>query len=75
MVDVVRILVYGSATLASHFEQSSSLAVPVLIATLCAFAGSWLGKKLLTKVTLRSVQLTVAATMLVIGAGLALGLV
>jgi uncharacterized membrane protein YfcA len=75
MVDVVRILVYGTATLASHFEQSRVLAVPVLIATLCAFAGSWLGKKLLTKVTLHSVQITVAATMLVIGAGLAFGLV
>jgi uncharacterized membrane protein YfcA len=75
MVDVVRILVYGTATLASHFEQSRVLAVPVLIATLCAFAGSWFGKKLLTKVTLRSVQITVAATMLVIGAGLGFGLV
>ncbi|MGE4305823.1 MAG: TSUP family transporter [Novosphingobium sp.] len=75
MVDAVRIGVYGSATLASHFEQSRSLAVPVLVATVCAFAGSWLGKKLLTKVTLRSVQLTVAVAMLVIGAGLAVGLV
>lgn len=75
MVDAVRIGVYGSGTLAVHLEQSRALAVPVLTATLFAFLGSYFGKKLLTKVTLRSVQLTVAGAMLIIGAGLALGLV
>lgn len=75
IVDSVRILVYGAATLASHFEQSRALAIPVLVAALCAFVGSWLGRKLLTKVTLRSVRLLVAAAMLVIGTMLAVGLV
>lgn len=75
IVDAVRLLVYGGAALTGHLEQSRALAVPVLTATLFAFLGSYFGKKLLTKVTLRSVQLTVAAAMLVIGAGLALGLV
>lgn len=75
IVDAVRILVYGSASLAAHLEQSGSLAIPVLTATMFAFLGSYFGKQLLGKVTLRSVQLTVAAVMLIIGSGLALGLV
>jgi hypothetical protein len=75
IVDAVRLAVYGSGTIASHLEQSRSLAFPVLTATLFAFLGSYFGKKLLTKVTLRSVQLTVAGAMLAIGVGMALGLV
>lgn len=75
IVDAVRLAVYGSGTLIADVEQSHALAVPVLTATLFAFLGSYFGKKLLTKVTLRSVQLTVAGAMLIIGAGLALGLV
>lgn len=75
IVDIIRIMVYGSTALASQFEQSRTLAIPVLIATLSAFFGTWFGRKLLAKVTLRSVQLFVAVAMLVIGIGLAAGLV
>ncbi|MGE3689769.1 MAG: TSUP family transporter [Novosphingobium sp.] len=75
MVDAVRIGVYGSGTIATYLEQSRALAIPVLTATLFAFLGSYFGKMLLTKVTLRSIQLTVAGAMVIIGAGLALGLV
>lgn len=48
---------------------------PVAVATACAFAGSYLGKRVLRKLTLRAVQLTVAFAMLLIGAALAMGLV
>lgn len=75
MVDAVRIGVYGSGTLAAHLDQARALAISVLTATLFAFLGSYFGKKLLTKVTLHSVQLTVAGAMLAIGVSLALGLV
>ena len=75
LVDVVRLLVYGAA-----FQTSGWAAVDrgnvglVLAATLSAFSGAWLGKRLLKKVTLRAVELTVAAMMVLIGAGLATGL-
>ncbi len=75
LVDVVRLLVYGAA-----FQASGWAAVDrgniglVLAATLSAFSGAWLGKRLLKKVTLRAVELTVAAMMVLIGAGLAIGL-
>lgn len=76
IVDSVRLLVYGaafqSAGWASLHGHEGAL---VLAATLAAFAGSWLGKRLLKKVSLRFVQLTVAAMMAMIGAGLAAGIV
>ena len=73
IVDAVRLMVYGSAILTDHFTQLRSLALPVATGTLCAFAGSFLGKRLLQKVTLCTVQLIVAVAMFCIGRGLVLG--
>lgn len=39
-----------------------------------ASPGAFLGKRLLRRVTLRAIQLLVAGTMLLVGGGLALGL-
>jgi uncharacterized membrane protein YfcA len=75
IVDAVRLLVYGTGFLAAHLEHTQDLTGPVLIGTLCAFAGSWMGTRILKKVTLRAVQLIVAAAMLLIGAGLISGLI
>ncbi|MDP2823292.1 MAG: hypothetical protein Q8O52_11545 [Sulfuritalea sp.] len=47
--------------------------VVVLAATLSAFIGAYAGKRLLKKLTLRFVELTVAAMMVLIGGGLACG--
>lgn len=74
LVDSVRLVVYG----ASFFAGTSIVrdqAGPIAAATLAAFVGSWLGKRLLRKVTLRFVELTVVAMMVLIGAALAGGLV
>lgn len=46
----------------------------ILAATLAAFLGAFLGKRRLQKVTLRTVELTVAAMMMLIGTALATGL-
>lgn len=75
IVDAVRILVYGSVTLIGQLDSARNIAVPVLVATLSAFCGSWLGRKLLAKVTLLSVRIFVAIAMLVIGTGLISGVV
>lgn len=74
IVDAVRLTVYGTAMLAGQFSQAQTLALPVAVGTLGAFIGAFVGKRLLQKVTLRTVQLTVAIAMLAIGTGLALGL-
>ncbi len=74
IVDAVRLVVYGTAMLAGQFSQTQALVLPVAVGTICAFIGAFVGKRVLQKVTLRTVQLTVAIAMLGIGAGLALGL-
>lgn len=73
IVDAVRLVVYGTAILAGQFSQVQTLAMPVAVGAACAFIGSFAGKHVLQKVTLRTVQLIVAVAMLGIGAGLALG--
>lgn len=72
IVDGVRLAVYGPVlTGAPGAEQ---LGMPVLIATACAFAGSFLGSRLLKKITLDTVRRLVAGGMLLIGGSLVLGL-
>jgi uncharacterized membrane protein YfcA len=75
LVDTVRLFVYGAAFHAGGWSvlQGDGAGL-VLAATLAAFLGAYLGKKLLKKVTLRFVELTVAALMVLIGVGLASGL-
>ena len=75
IVDAARLAVYGASFMASNLAQSQELLAPVAVGTICAFIGSFMGKRMLQKVTLRTVQIVVAAAMLLIGAGLAAGLV
>ena len=75
IVDAVRLLVYGGGFLVAHLTASRELVAPVLVGTLCAFIGAFVGKRLLKKVTLRAVQLTVAVAMLLIGVALLAGLI
>lgn len=75
IVDAARLLVYGAAFLGAQFTASAELAPAVATATLAAFSGAMLGKQLLKKVTLHTVQLIVATMMLLIGAGLVSGLI
>lgn len=72
-VDAARLVVYGGA-----FVGADGVAVPwslVGTTTLCAFAGAWLGKRLLPKVTVAALRGLVAVLLLGIGAGLAAGLI
>jgi len=74
VVDLVRLSVYGASQLASRFEAlPREIAGLVAAATVSAFVGAFVGARLLEKVTLRAVQLVVAACMIVIGLGLAAG--
>jgi hypothetical protein len=47
----------------------------IVAATVAAFVGAYFGARLIGKVTLRGVQLTVAFTMAVVGFCLAIGLI
>ena len=70
----MRLAVYGTAMLAGQFSQAQALVLPVAVGAICAFIGAFVGKRVLQKITLSTVQLVVAIAMLCIGTGLALGL-
>jgi uncharacterized membrane protein YfcA len=74
IVDTVRLTVYGVSYFTTSFEALPREIVGlVFAASLAAFAGAFFGARLLKKVTLRGVQLTVATCMIGVGVGLAAG--
>ena len=75
LVDAARLLVYGTAWIGSWnvFAEEHSL-VPLLIAVVCALAGTVLGVRLLGKVTLDALHTLVGILLLLAGLAIALGL-
>jgi hypothetical protein len=71
LVDIPRIVIYSVSLPALHQDDNRQL---VAAAILAAFAGAWLGNRLLPKVTLRLVQRLVALILLCIAAALGSGL-
>jgi uncharacterized membrane protein YfcA len=75
LVDTVRLVVYGVAFQTTWSAAlSSETGMLVLAATVSAFLGAYFGKRMLKKVTLRVVELTVALMMIGVGIALASGL-
>ncbi|MHB9075407.1 MAG: TSUP family transporter [Desulfobaccales bacterium] len=72
MVDIPRIVMYGLTLPGLHLERSRGL---LTAAVLAAFAGAWLGNRLMRKVTLRLVQILVAVMLLAIAVALGSGLI
>lgn len=72
MVDITRLSVYASHFAASNLQENMVL---LGAATFSAIAGAVLGKKLLKKVTMRSIQLLVAIMLMFISMALGLGLI
>jgi uncharacterized protein len=72
MVDIPRIIIYGLSLPGLSLEANYGL---LTAAVLAAFSGAWLGNRLLKKVTLRMVQLLVAAMLLAIAGALGSGLI
>ncbi len=76
IVDVARLSVYGGSAVATRFDALPSGGARLVVAAcLAAFAGAWLGARAMRKLTLRGVQLVVAAMMMAVGAALAAGLI
>ncbi len=76
LVDAARLLVYGWS-LAVIGGAAAVGAIPwslVGTATLCAFAGAFLGKRLLPKVTVSVLHLVLSVLLVVVGLALSLGI-
>ena len=74
LVDGARLLVYGWAFFRPSDAGASLPWGLIVVATLAAFAGSLLGRRLLPKVTLAGVHVIVGVLLLVVGVALAAGL-
>ncbi|MFA5032088.1 MAG: sulfite exporter TauE/SafE family protein [bacterium] len=76
IVDITRISVYAYTILVAKKTNPIEGHIPLLIvACLSAFIGAYVGKRLLKKVTIRTVQLIVAIMMFLIAIGLGSGLI
>jgi len=71
LVDLSRLAVYVRHFAVSDLTGNAPL---LLTAVTAAFLGSWLGRRLLTRVTLRAVQVLVAAMLFALALGLGAGL-
>jgi hypothetical protein len=75
IVDVARLLVYGLSFYTTTFASiSPDMSGLVMAATASAFVGSFIGKRLMKKVTMRAVQIMVGVMLMVVGVGMASGL-
>jgi uncharacterized membrane protein YfcA len=75
IVDMARLVVYGLSLYTTTFAKvAPGMGGLILTATLAAFVGSFMGTRLMKKVTLRTVQIIVGVMLIVVGAGLASGL-
>jgi uncharacterized protein len=72
LIDISRLSVYASRFLDSGLTGNVTL---IISATLSAMTGAFIGRKLLKKITLRSVQLLVAVMLILISIALGSGLI
>lgn len=75
MVDAARLLVYGISIFTVQFSFVSGMKWLILAATISAFAGAFLGRELLKKATLRTVQIMVGVMLIFLGFALSIGLI
>jgi uncharacterized membrane protein YfcA len=72
LVDLTRLPTYLRGGALTDIQEQWPL---LIAATLAAFIGAWWGRKLIPKVTMRGVQLTVGVLILVIALLLATGII
>jgi uncharacterized membrane protein YfcA len=75
IVDVSRLLVYGTTFFSHDFSVLHQTGVMglVIAGSFCAFCGAFIGSRLLTKVTMRTIHLIVGYMLLILGIALAGG--
>lgn len=75
VVDVARLLVYGLIFYTASFSTLESDAIGLVVtATIAAFIGSYIGRRLLKKMKLRTVQVIVGFMLILLAIGLGSGL-
>ncbi|MEW6594610.1 MAG: TSUP family transporter [Thermodesulfobacteriota bacterium] len=74
VVDCARLLVYGLGFYATAMSGTSTIAPLVAAATAAAFLGAFAGRRLLKKITLLGLQRLVGTLLVMVGLGLAAGL-
>lgn len=72
LIDVSRLMIYGKQIFAAEEQFNYSL---VIAATLSAFAGAFIGNKLLKKITIKGLQYTVAVMLFVFAVLLIAGII
>lgn len=75
LVDLTRVAVYGIAFMGSGIAAADLPQELIAAAIVAAFAGSFLAKRLLEKVTMSFVRAIVATAMIAIGSALGVGLI
>jgi uncharacterized membrane protein YfcA len=74
-VDASRIIIYGIKIPSDHVTESQELIIPIIVGTVCALCGSFIGKQFLQKVTIKIIRIIVTATMVLIGTALLVGVI
>ncbi|QQS35273.1 MAG: sulfite exporter TauE/SafE family protein [Ignavibacteriales bacterium] len=72
LIDLTRLSVYSSKIFQTELKQNMTLLV---ISVLAAFAGAYIGNKILKKITYQSVKIIVAVMLIIISIGLASGMI
>lgn len=72
MVDVIRLFIYGSRFSVAHAGENIYL---LLAAILAAFAGAFVGSRLIEKITMRGIQILVAIMLMGVAIGLGTGVI
>jgi uncharacterized protein len=76
VVDVARLIVYGLSFYTTRLMSiSSDMPSLIISSTLAAFLGAFIGARLMKKVTFRAVQIIVGIMLIVVGVGMAVGLI
>lgn len=74
-IDASRIIIYGVRIPSDHVTESQDLIIPIIVGTVCAICGSFIGKQFLQKVTFKIIRIIVTAAMVLIGAALLVGFI
>jgi uncharacterized protein len=76
MVDIVRLAVYGITFYTTSFVAiTDDIYLPVIVATIVAFLGTYLAFRYISRVTIRTIQIIVGIMLVFVGIGLAIGLI
>lgn len=75
LIDLARLPTYVISLAGSPQLAESEAIMRIVAAMLAAFVGAWLGARYFKKATIGSVRIIVAAAMIAIGTGMAIGLV